>query len=217
MKYNEVFQLDHNSWFDFEEVYDLAVDHFPDGSRFVEIGSWQGASAAYLALKIRQLKKNIELHCIDLWTGDPNNENEQLIVKSLPPMKKIFIENMNKLGIYPLDLTEPQDIYVIRTLKENYRIHKPYTFMLESDSSQAMKKYSPNTIDFIFIDGGHGHDQVRKDIQNAKRVIKDDGWIGGHDYPSVKSVVHQEFSNVELIKTSRPNDNTMASWLVRNL
>ena len=40
MQYNEVFELDKNSWFDFENVYDQAVEKFGAGANFVEIGSW---------------------------------------------------------------------------------------------------------------------------------------------------------------------------------
>lgn len=205
MKYSEVFQLDNNSWFDFEKVYDMAVDHFPDGSHFVEVGSWQGASAGYLGLKIKEQKKQIQLYCVDLWTGDPNNENEQRIVKSLPSMKEIFKDNMYHIGLETIE-----DIYT-----KDF-ISCPI-IMMEGNSNDLLPTFKERSIDFIFIDGGHGHEQVIKDINNAKIIVKSGGWIGGHDYPDVAKVVHEEFDNVETIETSRPNDNTKSSWLVRNL
>jgi hypothetical protein len=205
-QYNEVFQLDKNSWFDFETVYDMAVDHFDDDSEFIEIGSWQGASAAYLALKVKESGKKINIHCLDLWTGDPHNENEQRIVRLLPPMKQIFIDNMNQLGITTLDCNT----------KPSFNI-KPDIFMWEDDSVATLRKTHDKDIDFIFIDGGHSEEQLTADINESKRVIKDGGWIGGHDYPTVKNTVHKLFDNVETFKTSRQNDNTYSSWLVRNL
>jgi predicted O-methyltransferase YrrM len=36
--------------------------------------------------------------------------------------------------------------------------------------------------DFVYIDGMHTYDQVKKDILNYKKLIKPGGFIGGHDY-----------------------------------
>jgi predicted O-methyltransferase YrrM len=41
------------------------------------------------------------------------------------------------------------------------------------------------TIDFVYIDGLHTYDQVKKDISNYMPKIKKDGYIGGHDYHPV--------------------------------
>jgi len=207
MNYNEVFQLDKNSWFDFEKVYDMAVNHFVDGSEFIEIGSWQGASAAYLALKVKESGKKISVHCLDTWKGDPDCENSQRIISNLnKPLKDIFINNMNKLEITILDCNT----------NSGYNI-KPDIFMWEDDSISTLRKTQNKKIDFIFIDGGHSEQQIEKDIAEAKRVIKDDGWIGGHDYtaPHIQRIVKENFKNVEGIETSRPNDNTLSSWLVK--
>jgi len=37
-------------------------------------------------------------------------------------------------------------------------------------------------IDFVYIDGLHTYEQVKKDINNYRKLIKDGGTIGGHDY-----------------------------------
>lgn len=39
-----------------------------------------------------------------------------------------------------------------------------------------------NTYDFVYIDGLHTYEQVKKDILNYKPYIKEAGIIGGHDY-----------------------------------
>lgn len=36
--------------------------------------------------------------------------------------------------------------------------------------------------DFVYIDGLHTYEQVKKDITNYKQLIKPNGFIGGHDY-----------------------------------
>ena len=37
-------------------------------------------------------------------------------------------------------------------------------------------------VDFVYIDGLHAYEQVKKDINNYKILIKDGGTIAGHDY-----------------------------------
>jgi predicted O-methyltransferase YrrM len=40
-------------------------------------------------------------------------------------------------------------------------------------------------VDFVYIDGLHTYDQVKKDIANYKPLIISNGFIGGHDYHQV--------------------------------
>ena len=54
------------------------VNHFTDNSHFVEIGSWKGRSASYMAVEIFNSRKNIKFDCVDTWCGsvehlDPNS------------------------------------------------------------------------------------------------------------------------------------------------
>ena len=75
-------------------------------------------------------------------------------------------------------------------------------------------------VDFVYIDGHHTYEQVKKDIINYKKVIKDGGIIGGHDFCDVweqrvvKAVVeclgipdkvYKDFSWVKKIKKNMIN------------
>lgn len=75
-------------------------------------------------------------------------------------------------------------------------------------------------VDFVYIDGHHTYEQVKKDIINYKKVIKDGGIIGGHDFCDVweervvKAVVeclgmpdnvYKDFSWVKKIKKNMVN------------
>jgi len=205
MNYNEVFQLDKNSWFDFQLVYDQAISHFSSGSHFVEIGSWQGASAAYLALQIKNNNKDIQIYCVDTWLGDLNCSNSQRIIKTLSKsLYDTFLDNMKKLNISTIE-----------------QIYEPFSksdiIIQRGDSYNQLSLFKDQSIDFIFIDGGHGEECVRKDIEISKQKIKPNGWIGGHDYtaPHIQQIVKENFKNVEGIETSRSNDKTLSSWLVK--
>jgi hypothetical protein len=51
-------------------------------------------------------------------------------------------------------------------------------------------------VDFVYIDGSHDYDSVRKDIRLYSSKVRLDGFIGGHDFnwPGVAKAV-QEFAN----------------------
>jgi len=54
----------HNGFsFDCEEIFEMAVKHFPTNSHFVEIGLGQGKSSGYMAVEIINSGKNIKLDC----------------------------------------------------------------------------------------------------------------------------------------------------------
>jgi len=60
------------NFFSFAEVYDQAVARAPTPAIFVEIGTWYGASAAYLGMKIRESGKQIKVFAIDNFTAVSN-------------------------------------------------------------------------------------------------------------------------------------------------
>ena len=69
---------------------------------------------------------------------------------------------------------------------------------IKSDPAFAILIERQVWIDFVWIDGDHNGDQVFKDIENALKLIRPGGLIGGHDYglvPAVKKVVDYHFPN----------------------
>lgn len=60
------------------------------------------------------------------------------------------------------------------------------------DSIEWVEKFSPDAIedineklDFVYIDGNHDYEFVKEDIRNYYPLVKDNGIIGGHDFPSI--------------------------------
>ena len=51
-----------DDWFSFSKLYSDVVRQFPSGSKFVEVGCYEGRSAAYMAVEIANSKKDIEAH-----------------------------------------------------------------------------------------------------------------------------------------------------------
>lgn len=67
---------------------------------------------------------------------------------------------------------------VIDRLKSDRYIH----FKLTSDAAFASISLAWNKFDFIFIDGLHTYEQVKKDLYNYSRLIRKGGIIACHDY-----------------------------------
>ena len=54
-------------YFTYPNLYASMVKHFPTNSHFVEVGSWKGRSAAFLAVEIHNSEKVIRFDCVDPW------------------------------------------------------------------------------------------------------------------------------------------------------
>lgn len=144
-------------FFDFEDVYRAAVKNAPNGARFVEIGSWLGRSAAFMAVEAINSGKNIELHVVDNWKGDADIKPTADFMKANDG-RKLFEENMRKGGV--LDM---------------FTVH-------QNDSVKAAGDFADRSIDFCFIDGSHAHPAVVADIKAWLPKVKPGGVLAGHDY-----------------------------------
>lgn len=56
-------------WFDFQDVYDIAVAEARDGATFVELGSFMGRSTAYLGSRVALARKKVTIFAVDPWLG----------------------------------------------------------------------------------------------------------------------------------------------------
>lgn len=58
-------------------------------------------------------------------------------------------------------------------------------------SDDAILEIKEHKVDFVYIDGLHTYEQVKKDIKNYVGLINNGGFIGGHDYhPNWQGVVN---------------------------
>lgn len=66
-------------------------------------------------------------------------------------------------------------------------------------TSDAAFEWLPGMFDFVWIDGDHSEDQVRRDVQKWKTRVKSGGIIGGHDYQIsyIAQIVKEELGEVQ--------------------
>lgn len=82
---------DIEGWFDFRDVYDRVAHTIPNGGTFVEVGSWKGKSAVYLADRLKDMGKNFAPDCVDSFKGDDDTGRSDILAE--------FMANTQSRGI----------------------------------------------------------------------------------------------------------------------
>lgn len=144
-----------SGWFDYEEVYDIAINRIPENTpaKFVELGVWFGQSMCYAGVEIINSKKNISLHGIDSFLhGDqPAPDSPEDAVRYSEALR----------------YTEP-----VRSI----------VTLIKSDTHKASFLYEDESLDFVFIDANHTYEGMKLDLESWYPKVKKGGMIGGHDY-----------------------------------
>lgn len=81
------------------------------------------------------------------------------------------------------DTQEDWDRRFVRAAKTLER-HKGRCVFLRTDSLSASRRFKPETLDWVYIDGRHDYDGVIEDIRSWLPKVKKGGVLVGHDYVS---------------------------------
>ena len=141
-------------WFSYPDLYKRIVDNSQDGARLVEVGSWEGRSASFMAVEIINSNKDIKFDCVDTWKGSIEHANYDIIIED--KLYDVFLSNIEpvKHVINPIRMT----------------------------SIEASKLYEDNSLDFVFIDASHEYEDVKEDILAWLPKVKIGGILAGDDY-----------------------------------
>ena len=148
-------------WFSFPSFYSNLVSEAKDGYHFVEVGTWKGCSAAYMAVEIINSKKQIKFDCVDTWSGseetiDPQSVHHEPLLLEKDGLYNLFINNIEPVK------------HVIKPIRKA--------------SLEALDLYENGSLDCVFIDAAHDYENVCKDIQGWLPKIKPGGILSGHDW-----------------------------------
>lgn len=58
--------------------------------------------------------------------------------------------------------------------------------IIKSRSSKALSEFSNDYLDFVYIDASHEYEDIANDLSIAFEKIKNNGYIGGHDYDEIR-------------------------------
>lgn len=148
-------------WFTFPTFYSEIVKKAENKHHFVEVGTWKGTSAAYMAVEIINSKKEIKFDCVDTWQGDSS-------------ISSVYDE--------PL-LNTPGALY--EHFLKNIEPVKDYINPIRMTSVEAAKQYKDKSLNFVFIDGAHDYESVKNDLIAWLPKVEKNGILSGHDYAHI--------------------------------
>jgi predicted O-methyltransferase YrrM len=177
-------------WTNFQDVYDTAVKEAHDDAVFVEVGTWMGRSAAYMATKIQESGKKIRFFAVDNFEGSPG---EEVHAKALAALREqgTDLESSCRKNLQDCGLDK-------------------YVRIVRDESWIAAEGFADGSVDFCMIDASHEYRFVKRDIEAWLPKIKPGGVIAGDDLdePGVKRAVKEVLGD----KWTR-SANRWPSWI----
>lgn len=165
------------NWFTFPSLYRAMVQRFPSGSHFVEIGSWKGMSAAFMGVELINSGKDIKFDCIDIWAEEAYVK-ENTIIDGKVVHQDLFGEQL------------------YNTFLNNIAPVRHVINPIRKDSVAAAADYADGSLDFVFVDGDHSYEGVKRDIIAWLPKMKPNSVFAGHDYawtPVIQQAVAEIF------------------------
>lgn len=200
-------------WFDALDLYDEVAMTTPTGSVVVEVGVAFGKSLLYLAEKIAETGKQIQIIAVDKWEPYPEASFIWNKTADMPDSERVAYECAEKHnGIFAAFL---HNLY-----------HSGYAnnvSVVRMDSVQAAASFKAAGIKphFVFIDAAHDYDNVKRDIDAWWETGPD--WMAGHDYnrgqdnfPGVWKAVDEKFADSDPVRVERDIEwRGQTCWVVR--
>lgn len=137
---------------------DLLISSLPKGGVFVELG----VAAGGFTPSILQYRQPEQLFLIDSWCEQPGTEWQEKDPAALENHEQFYQDILHRYSEHP-------GITILRMLSE-----------------EAVKQFTTETIDGIYIDADHT--KTAQDIEMWWPKIKPGGWMCGHDYVGPETV-----------------------------
>jgi predicted O-methyltransferase YrrM len=151
----------------------------------IEIGSYLGDSTLLFAEHFNTVL------AIDPFLDDYDANDDAC---NYAPFDKVYEEFMSRTKDVPnIHLIKKTSDEAIEAIKDSAKKIDPRN--IEGENLRAF--------DFVYIDGMHTYEQVKKDIANYLPLIKEGGFIAGHDYvpgfQGVMDAVNEQFGSPDII------------------
>lgn len=155
-------------WFQWRSGQEEAARHFPDGSCFIEVGTYLGRSLCSLAEVVEQSGKTITVIGVDNCRGNgPEGPREQdyhgaAVTRGGGSFAGELHRNVLECG------------------------YGNTVSLLIADSVAAARLFGDGTVDWIHLDARHDYASVQADIQAWLPKVKRGGWLSGDDFDELK-------------------------------
>ena len=130
--------------------------------------------------------------------GSFAGESAQIFIKT-NVFQKLYCIDPWKNGYDETDIASEQNEQAQKIFNQKFKDEKRI-IKIKDYSFNVIDKFSDESIDFIYIDGNHQYQFIKKDIQNYFNKIKKGGIISGHDYthPPIQKAVNEFFKKSPL-------------------
>lgn len=146
--------------------------------------------------------------------GTFKGENAYWMLKTLPIKKLYLIDPYAKYADYEKDGSYEYINKAEKLARERLLQFRDKIVWVKEFSDKALSSI-PNNVDFIYIDGNHEYDYVKKDISNFYNKVRSGGILAGHDIelPGVSRAVIEFLSKA---KTNKYGILFPDWWLIKN-
>jgi|TARA_B100000085_G_scaffold285652_1_gene322825 hypothetical protein len=155
-----------------DDYLDYVKTLLPQNPKVLEIGVEYG----HFSEKILKVLQPSELHLLDPWEWNPGNGlvYQEGHMTGTPTAHSNVTMQINIERKYEAQISAGQ-IYV----------HRGY-------SHELVDTFDTAYFDFIYLDGCHLYESVKKDIEGYIKKVQPDGILGGHDYISQETKFVQQ-------------------------
>jgi Methyltransferase domain len=176
---------DIDGWFNWRSAQEEAVNCFPEGSRFIEVGTFLGRSLCSLAEVVERSGKQITVIGVDtcLGSGPEGWRRKDYHSDAIKRGGGTFAGALHKNVV---DCGYGEKILLII-----------------SDSVSASALFTNASLEWVHLDARHDYESVKADIQAWLPKLKSGGWLSGDDYdehkwPEVVKAVEELLPGAEL-------------------
>ena len=182
-------------WFQWRSGQEEAADSFPEGSCFVEVGTYLGRSLCSLGEVVERSGKSFSVIGIDTCRGSGPEGPRRKDYHGAAVRRNggTFAGALHK---NVLDCGYGDTIS-----------------LLIASSLAASRLFGDASVDWVHLDARHDYASVKADIQAWLPKVKPGGWLSGDDYDAVK---WPEVSKAvgELLPGAKPWSTMQWRWIV---
>ena len=153
---------------------------------FLEIGVFHGVTSRNVCELLYSFHGNdFKFTGIDLFVNDETLLKDEYIpkIKFSNPLKTIYYKYIIRLDPYSVDSVRR----LLKKFQKNVNI-------IKGNSNKVLKEINVDKFDYVFLDGGHKYETVKKDLENLTQIVNNNGTILCDDYdlsyaPGVKKAI----------------------------
>ena len=157
-----------DGWFQWRSAQEEAARWFPEGSCFIEVGTYLGRSLCSLGEVVEQSRKIFTVIGVDTCRGSgPEGKRQKdyhgaAVAQGGGTFAGALHKNVIECG-YGDSIT-----------------------LIIADSVTASGLFSDASVDWVHLDARHDYASVKADVQAWLPKLKPGGWLSGDDYDEIK-------------------------------